>query len=409
MDILYCGIITEKEKFNRLLNEIGSMPFAQTKLEHMILDGFAKDPLVQKISVLSTLPVPRYPKYSKLWISMESSNLYGFKVKYNSFMNLPVLKQLTTFISNVRNMANWARKTESDEKRVILIYGTNPLNSIPAFIIRRIHRVPVVAYVTEIDSLRLFDAESMVARIKNKIYISLSKSVERSFDGYLLLSGHMSEKIEIGDKPVQIVEGMVSSKLPLVKEDFAEESTAYCKADEIIYAGTLNKRYGIENLVRSFLLLNDEKHKLVIYGRGDYQAELEKICLEHPQVIYRGAKTNEEVVEAEKNAKLLINPRPSEEMFTRFSFPSKILEYMTTGTPCLITRLEGIPLEYYDYCYAFMDESIEGMAETLKQVLETDSGELKKKGLEARKFVLEKKNNNYQTQKISAFFQEHFS
>jgi len=409
LEILYCGIITDKKKFDELLNEIGSMPFAQTKLEYMILEGFSKDPLNQKISVLSTLPVPRYPKYSKLQIRMESSVLYGFTVKYNSFINLPVLKQLTTFFSNVKNMAHWARNTKGDEKKVILIYGTNPLNSIPAFIIRRIHGVPVVAYVTEIDSLRLFDADRIVSRIKNKIYISLSKSVERSFDGYLLLSGHMGEKIETADKPVQIMEGMVSAKHPLVKEDLSEESAAYRDADEIIYAGTLNRRYGIENLVRAFLLLEDQKHKLVIYGRGDYQSELEKICEEHPHVIYRGAKTNEEVVEAEKNAKLLINPRPSDEMFTRFSFPSKILEYMTTGTPCLITRLEGIPLEYYDFCYAFMDESIEGMANTLKLVLDTDSSELKKKGLEARKFVLEKKNNSYQIQKISAFLQKHFS
>lgn len=408
MEILYCGIITEKERFNALLEEIGSMPFAQSKLEHMILEGFEKNSLQEDITILSTLPVPRYPRYRKLWVHLKPKKLYGFTLRYNSFVNLPAVKQLTTFLSNVSNMSRWARESRNAKGRVILIYGTNPLNSIPAFLIRRIYGTPVVTYVTEIDSLRLFDADNLVSRIKNKIYISLSTFVEKSFDGYLLLSDYMTEKIETGNRPVEILEGMVSSEVSQLLQVGNEAAVIHHSNDEIIYAGTLNRRYGIENLVRAFLSLEDESHKLVIYGRGDYEKELESICKEHENVIYRGVKSNEEVILAERKAKLLVNPRPSDETFTRFSFPSKILEYMTTGTPCLITRLEGIPDEYYRCCYSFWDESLEGMAKTLKQVLSEDTEHLKKKGMEAQEFVLQEKNNISQTQKISLFLQTHF-
>ena len=409
MEILYCGIITEKERFKALLEEIGSMPFAQSKLEHMILEGFEKNEFHDTITILSTLPVPRYPRYKKLWVNLKPGTLYGHDLRYNSFVNLPVIKQLSTFFSNVWSMNRWARGRRKGEGGVILIYGTNPLNSIPAFLTRWIHGTPVVTYVTEIDSLRLFDAESLASRIKNRTYISLSKFVERSFDGYLLLSDHMREKIETGDRPVEILEGMVRENIATEEADGQEAAEMKRSSEEIIYAGTLNRRYGIENLVRAFLSLEDEKHKLIIYGRGDYEKELESICKAHDNVVYLGAKPNEEVVRAEKKAKLLVNPRPSDETFTRFSFPSKILEYMTTGTPCLITRLEGIPDEYYNYCYAFQEESVEGMAQMLKKVLEVDNDKLKKKGLEAKKFVIQEKNNIRQTQKISLFLQKHFS
>ena len=60
-------------------------------------------------------------------------------------------------------------------------------------------------------------------------------------------------------------------------------------------------------------------------------------------------------------ATLLINPRFSNEEYTKYSFPSKNMEYMASGTPILTTKLPGMPKEYYEYIYLFEEESIEGM------------------------------------------------
>jgi len=76
------------------------------------------------------------------------------------------------------------------------------------------------------------------------------------------------------------------------------------------------------------------------------------------------------------------------------------MEYMASGTPVLTTVLPGMPKEYHPYVYLLETETAEGIAEKLKEVLQSSDEELFQKGSEARRFVLEQKNNVIQAQKI---------
>ena len=109
---------------------------------------------------------------------------------------------------------------------------------------------------------------------------------------------------------------------------------------------------------------------------------------------------NAQIVDKEQEATLLINPRPTGEAYVKYSFPSKTMEYMASGTPVLTTVLPGMPKEYHPYVYLLEDETAEGIAEQLKQILANSDETLFRKGAEARRFVLEQKNNVIQAQKI---------
>ncbi len=113
-----------------------------------------------------------------------------------------------------------------------------------------------------------------------------------------------------------------------------------------------------------------------------------------------GRVDNKEVVEKERQATLLVNPRPVNEEFTLYSFPSKNMEYMVSGTPVLTTRLPGMPEEYYNYVYTIGGEGAGAVTEALKKLLEKPQEELFKKGEAARRFVLNKKNNVLQAERI---------
>ena len=101
---------------------------------------------------------------------------------------------------------------------------------------------------------------------------------------------------------------------------------------------------------------------------------------------------------------LLVNPRPTDGSFTRYSFPSKNLEYMASGTPLLTTKLPGMPAEYAAYVYFFKDESVEGMSATLKELLSKPAEELHQKGMTAKKYILDNKTEIEQARKILGFF-----
>ena len=78
------------------------------------------------------------------------------------------------------------------------------------------------------------------------------------------------------------------------------------------------------------------------------------------------------------------------------------MEYMSSGTPVLTTKLLGMTKDYYEYVYCFKDETVEGMSETLKTILEKDDEQLLEKGKEAQHFVIMQKNNLIQARKILA-------
>ena len=135
------------------------------------------------------------------------------------------------------------------------------------------------------------------------------------------------------------------------------------------YAGGVSKQYGLGNLVDGFRMADIPNARLHIYGPGDYVEELQQIAVSDDRIFYGG---------------MLLNT----------------MEYMASGTPVLTTVLPGMPKEYHPYVYLLEDETAEGIARKLREVLETSDEGLFQKGQEARKFVLEQKNNVIQAQKI---------
>ena len=113
----------------------------------------------------------------------------------------------------------------------------------------------------------------------------------------------------------------------------------------------------------------------------------------------KGLLKRDEVLQLQKSCTVLINPRPKNGEYTKYSFPSKIMEYMSSGTPVIAYKLEGIPEEYYEHIYMVNDDK-GGLFGTLKDVLCKDEQELFRKGQIAKEFVLTQKSGEKQGEKI---------
>ena len=112
---------------------------------------------------------------------------------------------------------------------------------------------------------------------------------------------------------------------------------------------------------------------------------------------------NAEIVQKEYEASVLVNPRPVNQEFTPYSFPSKTLEYMMSGTPVITTRLPGIPEEYFDVLYVFQDDTPQGIADTLRDFFGQPEQARLERGMQARKFAEQNKSNVAQSHKILEF------
>lgn len=195
------------------------------------------------------------------------------------------------------------------------------------------------------------------------------------------------------ERPYVIVEGISSVNIK-------EESKFQEKRHIVMYAGGLYEKFGIKDLVDAVSEMQDDSFELHLYGEGnsvDYIKSASKKC---SNIKYMGVVGVDEIKRAESDAYLLINPRPVDEEYTKYSFPSKTLEYMSSGTPVLTTKLSGIPEEYFDYMYSIQGCGKEGIKQSLIEVLKKSEEELHKKGKEAQHFVMSYKNSKSQARKI---------
>ena len=156
-------------------------------------------------------------------------------------------------------------------------------------------------------------------------------------------------------------------------------------------------------LVDAFMLTTDSRFRLVLCGSGVLREYVEKAALSDKRIVYKGRVSHDEVVRLQRNSTMLINPRRPNGGITKYSFPSKTMEYMSSLTPMIGYHLEGIPEEYYQYMYTPKDLTQKSLAECINQTLSLPLSVLQEKADAAFKFVAENKNSVAQVQRMIDF------
>ncbi|MBP3412486.1 MAG: glycosyltransferase [Oscillospiraceae bacterium] len=256
-------------------------------------------------------------------------------------------------------------------------------------------RTPSVGIVTDVPTKRAFEVRNPVKKLAARVcWFQLGK-----FDRYIFLTHAMNDLINRKNRPYMVSEGHVDSHAAAVTDSIDQKY----EKKVCIYAGSLREIYGIPYLVEAFLKADVPNAELHIYGAGEYEQTLWELSEKYPSVRFFGLMPNEHIVREERKATLLINPRPTDEEYTKYSFPSKNMEYMVSGTPVLTTKLPGMPEEYEEFVYLIPQENADALAQELRKLLCKSAEELFAFGQRAKTFVLENKNNVKQAERICRF------
>ena len=234
----------------------------------------------------------------------------------------------------------------------------------------------------------------IIRRIKELLFGDFNELCKK-IDAYVLLTDLMIERMPY-KRPYCVVEGIYN---PSEKRQAVEGKNGFT----ILYTGMLYEKFGVKNLIDAVRSLEEKDVKLKLCGSGELVDYINSI--NDTRIEYLGIVPREKVLQMQSEASLLINPRQPNGGFTRYSFPSKNIEYLASGTPTLIYELEGIPSEYFDYCYHLSEKerSVEDLRRMIEYIYMTPEKERTELASKAKEFILTKKNAPAQAKKIIDF------
>lgn len=384
MHIIYAVTTCSDKVYNQLFGGVKVKPaFQSQKYHRLLIEGLAKGAAVD---VAANPPVNR-SVLAENFVRLPEEEEGGARYHYIPAIRNPLLKAAVVGIGTFFKTLFLIRKDSA-----VIVDGLNRVTALSAMLAARLRGKPCVGIVTDLPDMlggSRFSKE-------------FANFVIRHCTHYVLLTEAMNDYLNKSGKPYVILEGhsdvTMQEKQPNLEK---KQHPRIC-----FYAGGVSKQYGLGNLVEGFRMAEIPDAVLHIYGPGDYVEELQQIAAEDERIFYGGMLLNHEIVEKELEATLLVNPRPTQEEYVKYSFPSKTMEYMASGTAVLTTVLPGMPKEYHPYVFLLEDESAEGIAKKMQQVLANPEEELFRKGMEARTFVLEQKNNVIQAKKILDMLRE---
>ena len=381
MRIKYIASVFDDECISKKFGGKPVLPYAASKYNTLLFEGIVKNGI--QTDVLSVVPLSR-SYYKKIFFRGYGLKKEKLNINFISQINLPILK-------NIFNILSGFLKTVFAPKDSVVVCDVLVISAaMGAFWAAKLRRFKKIGIVTDLPKFQPIS--------KNSLLLKMNDKVVSSADAYIFLTQQMNEEVNVFKKPYIVLEGHANEDM----KDRIHDSFS-CDEKKIIYAGAIEKIYGIETLCKAFLDVALPNEYLHIYGNGDYADELKILSDENKNIIYHGNRPNAEIVEQELSATLLVNPRPTDGEYTKFSFPSKTLEYMVSGTPVLSSRLAGIPEEYENYIFYFDENTKESLGKEIRKILNLSPEKLRNKGAVAKNFVLEQKNNVIQAKKIIDF------
>lgn len=238
-------------------------------------------------------------------------------------------------------------------------------------------RIRICLYVPDLPNYMNLNADcSAIYDIAKSFDIRKMKTLMRTVDSFVLLTRHMQTALPVGHKPCLIAEGI----LP-VQGITAPVSRPSGEYRDIVYTGKLNEKFGILHLLDAFRQIPDPRCRLVLCGRGDCDDAAAQAARTDPRILLTGQITPEEARSWQQNAAVLVNPRPNNEEYTKYSFPSKTIEYLMTSNPVAAFLLDGIPSLYKDFLCPIRDDvpPSQAIAQALQQTLDLSEAEQQEK------------------------------
>lgn len=396
--IVFLGGLFLPERIDEIQRQSrGPVQFAADALQKAFLRGFATVSEAP-FSVINLPFVGSYPARYRAMRFPAWSGTYpaGVMVEGRPFLNLQIVKYLSRFRSALTGLKV---AIPSGSQATVVIYSAH-LPFLAAARLLRWSRPGIDLCLILPDLPEFMGVGGRVYVFLKSIESFLFRKLIADVDCFVLLTDAMGDRLGIPPARRLVVEGIFD---PVEDENAAGRPYERpADAFPILYTGTLAARYGISDLLDAFERLERPQVRLWICGDGDTRPRVEALAARDARVTYFGQVSRSQALALQRQAAVLVNPRRAEGKFTKYSFPSKTMEYLASGKPVVMHALPGVPKEYHDYLVIPRTQDAAGLAEVLDDLAGRPAADLLELGRRGQSFVLNAKNPETQVGKVIA-------
>ncbi len=394
MKYLWIGVSCSKEGRAHFLERGGKLLSAEVSSD-ALLSGLAENGVVcDSVNASSLPPYPRYPeKRLPTFRWEEPSGARGVSVGYKNLKYVGLLSKRRALVKEARA---WARE-HKDEDITVFVYQMHTPFMAAARAVKRIAKgariVLIVPDLPQFMDLHMSPLKRLLKRLDWRSIRRLSRSVDR----YVLYSRHMADFLSLKAGSWTVVEGSVDPSLLVAREKKQTDTVS------VMYSGVLDLRYGIPELLDAFALLEGD-YELWLTGDGNAVPLIKERAERDARIRFFGfLPSREDLLKKQHEATMLISTRSPREVASAYCFPSKLFEYMVSGSPVISTRILGIPEEYFDYLVPLDEITPEAIRDAIRSVSEKTHAERLAFGAAAARFITENKTSVAQTRRMIEF------
>lgn len=347
-----------------------------------------------KLIALTSPNIPAYPKKgSKILQKNITEKIYDANCKSAFFLNLPLIKHFSRFYHVKRELCNILENVKSID--CLIVYDLDlPLLLISKLLKKINPNSYIICIVPDLVGFT-GSPDNIIFNLYHRYCKSVLSSCYPSVDLFVLLTRAMHDFMQLPNKHI-VIEGIYNDD----DDNLFQIESFSSQKKRILYAGAMTKRNGVSVLLDAFSLIAEKDYELILCGDGELRDKIMSQVALDGRIRFMGNISHRDVQKMQRTVDLLVNPRPPFEEFTKYSFPSKTLEYFASATPVMMFKLPGVPNEYYQYCYTFDSFYKEAMMKHIMSFFDIPINLRKIKGINARTFILTNKTSTVQVSRL---------
>lgn len=401
MNVLFIGNFYPKGIIEYIVEDTrGKVGFSNHNFEMSLIGGFAalKD---VNLRVLTAPMVYSYPHNNKNAFIRETSYVEkNYPVRSIGFCNIAVLNRFSETWALARAIRQEIEAFDGDKVAVVvntpsLILSSALFKALPKIKDKKITTALIVPDVPEC----LVEMNGKMT-LKNRLVRHLNKRnarLSQRYDKYVYLTEAMNDFYHADAKDYIVMEGLIDES----KVKSAYTAPDYEDGKEIIlYTGTLRRIFGVMNLIEAFEKAGLPNAELWICGSGECASEIEERANNNPAIKFFGLVSSEKARELQAKATILANPRSANGEYTKYSFPSKTIEYLLAGRTVIMNRLPGVPAEYDKYLFYPDNESEDAWIFKFKEISDMPAAERQAHDEAGRGYIRNMKTASVQCSRI---------